>query len=112
MGYLLTRESARKANACYSDEQLAELLPIEGLSPRQVSSLNIPIDDRLWALCYANGQATQYDLDAAWNAARSAAWAAVISVAGAATRSADLAAAWNAAMNAQIDKLVEMLETP
>jgi hypothetical protein len=149
MGYLLTRESARKANACYEDARLDELIPIEGLTPKQVSALDIPIEDRIWALCnavgasdktlrlfavwcareslklvknpdqrsvnacdvaekFANGQATQSDLDAArdaaWYAARNAAW------------SSAWYAAWyaasDAARDAQITKLVEMLETP
>jgi len=131
MGYLLTRESARKAGACYDDKRLATLIPVEGSSPRQVAELEIPIDDRIWALCnavgasdktlrlfavwcarealklvkepdprsvnacdvaeaFANGDATQADLDAARAAARDAAWAA--------------------ARDAQLSKIVEMLE--
>jgi len=167
MGYLLTRESARKAGACYDDKRLATLIPVEGSSPRQVAELEIPIDDRIWALCnavgasdktlrlfavwcarealklgkepdprsvnacdvaeaFANGDATQADLDAARAAARAAAWdaarAAAWDAARAATRATAWAAAWDAtratawdaalaaARAAQLSKIVEMLE--
>ena len=138
MGYLLTRESARKAGACYDDKRLATLIPVEGSSPRQVAELEIPIDDRIWALCnavgasdktlrlfavwcarealklgkepdprsvnacdvaeaFANGDATQADLDAARAAARAAAWDAARAAARAAAWAAAGAAAWDAA---------------
>src|SRR5512137_2428431 len=53
--HILTRQSARNANACYSDEQLAEVIPEEGLTPAGVAALEIPIEDRIWALCRAVG---------------------------------------------------------
>jgi hypothetical protein len=53
--YILTRASALKAGACYSDDRLAELIPPEGLTPVQVAELPIPPEDRHWALCYAMG---------------------------------------------------------
>ena len=50
---------------------------------------------------FANGEATERELDAAWDAARDAAWAAA--------RAAARDAAWDAAWDAQIDILREML---
>jgi len=51
----LTRESARAAGACYSDERIACLVPLLGLSPAQVARLPIPHGDRHWALVMACG---------------------------------------------------------
>jgi hypothetical protein len=56
MTFLITRESCRKANACYSDKKLAQLIPSEGLTPQQVAELtNVPADDRHWILVHASG---------------------------------------------------------
>jgi hypothetical protein len=51
----LTRESARAAGACYSDERIACLVPPLGLTPAQVARLPIPPGDRYWALAMACG---------------------------------------------------------
>ena len=53
MTYLLTRESVRAAQACYSDSKIDEIVPSEGLTPRQVAELNIPLADIVWALVCA-----------------------------------------------------------
>jgi hypothetical protein len=55
MIHRLTRESARAAGACYADDQIAGLIPHEGLSPLQVAALAIPPQDRFWALTRACG---------------------------------------------------------
>jgi hypothetical protein len=53
--YLVTRNSCRKANSCYSDEELAELIPLEGLTPQQVAGLvSVSAEDRHWALAHAS----------------------------------------------------------
>jgi hypothetical protein len=53
--YMLTRASARAAGACYSDARVAALVPPGGLSPAEVAALDIPPDDRVWALVSACG---------------------------------------------------------
>ena len=69
--HTLTRESARAAGACYSDERLAELIPEEGLTPAQVAALDIPADDRRWALVYAcEADDSTLRLHAVWCARR------------------------------------------
>jgi hypothetical protein len=55
MTYRLTRESARAAGACYSDARVAALVPPEGLAPTEVAALDIPPEDRVWALTCACG---------------------------------------------------------
>ncbi len=48
---LITRERLRTWNACYSDEKIAELVPVEGLSPLAVCDLQtVTVADRLWVL--------------------------------------------------------------
>ncbi len=48
---LITRELLRTWDACYSDEKIAELVPVEGLSPLAVCDLQtVPAADRLWVL--------------------------------------------------------------
>jgi hypothetical protein len=51
----LTRESARAARACYSDDRIACLVPPLGLTPAQVARLPIDPLDRYWALVKACG---------------------------------------------------------
>ena len=59
---------------------------------------------------YANGEATEEELSAAWAdawaAAQDAAWAAARAAAQAAARDASLAASWAASWDTQIDKLL------
>ena len=43
------------ARACYKDDRLAKLIPPEGLTPEEVAAAGVPVDDRIWALCYAAG---------------------------------------------------------
>jgi hypothetical protein len=63
---------------------------------------------------FANGEATEDELNAAWDAARDAAWAAARDAAGdaawAAARDAAWAAAWAAAWDAQIDDLLALIK--
>ena len=52
----ITRESCRAVGACYSDGDLAEIIPPEGLTPREVAALDaVPICDRAWVLRRAAG---------------------------------------------------------
>jgi hypothetical protein len=54
--FLITRNSYRKANVYYSDEELAKLIPAEGLTPLQVAELvSISADNRHWMLVFASG---------------------------------------------------------
>lgn len=46
----ITRKMLRDWGACYSDEQIAALVPDAGLTPRQVLAAPIPAKDRIWAL--------------------------------------------------------------
>ena len=55
MTYLLTRESARAAGACYTDSRIAALVPPEGLTIRQVVALALPLEDIVWAITQAMG---------------------------------------------------------
>jgi len=71
---------------------------IDNPDPRSVNAIDV-------AERYANGQATDEELDAAWIAAWAAAWAAARAAARAATRDA----AWAAARIAQTKKLFELL---
>jgi len=46
----ITRELLRAWRACYKDERIAELVPIDGLTPLELIGLDIPEEDRLWVL--------------------------------------------------------------
>ena len=47
----ITRELLRKWNACYSDAQIAELVPESGLTPMEVADMDrVPVADRIWVL--------------------------------------------------------------
>ena len=61
----LTRESARAAGACYSDERIACLVPQLGLTPAQVVRLPVDPFDRYWALVHACGATLETRLGAA-----------------------------------------------
>ena len=83
------------------------------LCARQALALIDNPDPRSIAACdvaerFANGQATNDELDAAWDAAWDA-WAAARAAALAAARYAARAAAWDA-WDEQIEHLIEMLE--
>ena len=79
--------------------------------PRSMAALDV-------AEHHANGNATDEELDAAWDAARAAArdaaWAAARAAAWNAARAADRAAAraaaWDAARDAQKSKFIEMVD--
>jgi hypothetical protein len=47
---LITRQTLRYWDACYSDEKIATLVPAEGLTPLQILDLDIPPQDRLWVV--------------------------------------------------------------
>lgn len=49
----LTRARLKAAGACYSAQKIARLVPRSGLTIQQVAALEIPIEDRAWALRYA-----------------------------------------------------------
>ena len=52
----ITRESCRKANACWSDKRLAEAIPTEGLTPTEVAEKeDVSLADRIWVLIRAAG---------------------------------------------------------
>jgi hypothetical protein len=71
--------------------------------PRSLAALDV-------AERYANGAATDNELDAAGAAARAAAWDAAGAAAGAAARAAARDAAWAAAWDAQAARLREVCE--
>ena len=50
----VTRELLRRANSCYGAERENELIPVKGLTIREVAALKIPIDDKIFAICYAS----------------------------------------------------------
>jgi hypothetical protein len=55
MTFLITRDSCRKAKISYSYEELAKLIPSEGLTPLQVvKNTTILVDDQYWMLVYAS----------------------------------------------------------
>jgi hypothetical protein len=70
--HLLTRESARAAKACYTDERIAALVPPEGLTPAQVAVLPVPAPDRFWALNRACGATPREQREQACRCARRA----------------------------------------
>ena len=47
---MITREQLCAWGACYDDDQIAAIVPAEGLTPLQVCDLDIPADDRLWVV--------------------------------------------------------------
>lgn len=63
----MTKESLLAAQPCYNENQLNELpIPPDGATPQQIASYNeIPVKDRIWALCYAlnvgEAQRAQFD---------------------------------------------------
>jgi hypothetical protein len=68
---MITRASLRAARACYPDARIAELVPAEGLSPAQVAALDIPAEDRHWALrCAAGADEATLRRHACWCARR------------------------------------------
>ena len=46
----ITRELLRQWQACYTDEEIAELVPPEGLTPLQILDAGCPAEDRLWVI--------------------------------------------------------------
>jgi hypothetical protein len=46
----ITRELLREWKACYSDKRIAELVPVDGLTPLQVLDTDCPTQDRLWVV--------------------------------------------------------------
>ena len=47
----ITRELLRDWYACYSDDRIHELVPVEGLTPAQVlDRTDVPAEDRLWVV--------------------------------------------------------------
>jgi hypothetical protein len=46
----ITRATLRTWGACYNDDKIARLVPVEGLTPRQIAGLGIPRKDVLWVL--------------------------------------------------------------
>jgi len=56
MTHSITRQSLRAANACYSDQQIEQLVPEAGLSVAEVAAkTDVPIADRIWCLIRAAG---------------------------------------------------------
>jgi len=51
----VTRERLRDADSRYGEDRERELVPKGGLSPREVATLDIPVENRWWALVYASG---------------------------------------------------------
>ena len=46
----ITRQLLRQWEACYEDEQIAELVPPEGVTPLQVATSGLSEDDLIWVL--------------------------------------------------------------
>jgi hypothetical protein len=52
---VITREYLRERGACYSDEDIADLVPPEGVTPLQVCDADhVPSEDRLWVLLHTD----------------------------------------------------------
>ena len=47
---IITRQLLRDWNACYSDEKIAKLVPLEGVTPLQVLQSDITATDKLWVV--------------------------------------------------------------
>jgi hypothetical protein len=101
--YRLTRASARAADACYSDARIAELVPPEGLSPEEVAELDIPAEDRRWALICACGAPPLLLTLFAYSCVTAARTAAIIAVAARAARADYAVYAADAAQTAAAD---------
>ena len=50
----VTRELLRAANSCYGAARENELIPVKGLTIREVAQLDIPAKDKIFAICYAS----------------------------------------------------------
>ena len=50
----VTRDLLRAANSCYGAARENELIPENGLTIREVAELDIPVRDKIWAICYAS----------------------------------------------------------
>jgi hypothetical protein len=49
----ITREYLRERGACYSDDDIADLVPPEGVTPLEVCDADhVPPEDRLWVLLH------------------------------------------------------------
>jgi len=46
----ITRQLLRDWYACYTDERINDLGPVDGLTPLQVLDANCPAEDRLWVI--------------------------------------------------------------
>jgi len=44
----ITREFLREQRCCYTDEQVAELVPARGLTLAKILALDVPVADRIW----------------------------------------------------------------
>ena len=114
----IARTWLREMNACYSDEEIAELVPEGGLTIQEVLDLPIPALDRVW-VATRPGVLTRVQLVAfaqgcaerARGYAPSAAYAAAAAAATAATYAADAYCAYSAATEreAQITHLRQLI---
>ncbi|MGL4808570.1 MAG: hypothetical protein ACRC4O_07485 [Giesbergeria sp.] len=56
---MITSESLRAAEACWTDERIAEMVPPEGVTARQLvdgyAAAGVSEEDAHWVLCYAAG---------------------------------------------------------
>ena len=50
----ITRKLLRAADSCYGAAREKELIPIKGLTIREVAQLDIPTKDKIWAICKAS----------------------------------------------------------
>jgi hypothetical protein len=55
MDIRITREPLRKAGACYDDAKIDRLTPKTGITLDEGLALDVPVNDKYWALCYAAG---------------------------------------------------------
>ena len=96
---IVTRQLLREWCACYTDAQIAELVPESGLTPIQLIDLDIPDADRIWGACQILAREDRPELVALaqkW-AATAARWAAAAAAPATAGWAAGAAAGWAAA---------------
>ena len=52
MTTMITREVLREWGACYDDDEIASLVPPEGVTPLEVLDADIPASDRIWVMLH------------------------------------------------------------
>jgi hypothetical protein len=55
MDIRITRQSLRDAGACYDDNKIDSLIPEAGITLDEGLALDVPVEDKHWAMCHAAG---------------------------------------------------------